>query len=619
MEAWCDQLGQRPLLWARWTDGVHPAYRKMAARVVTEDSVTLHDYAAHLRSSQAFAFNLFLPFREGNRAKLAECVSSFVGVPLSIERLQFEWVPPGPLLGELVGERPANDEPATAVDVVLWSRLPDGQRAAVLFEVKLSETGFTHCRGRTSRGNRRKDVCDSAQLFFDDPTACYLRRPRRKQRDRRYWEIFAASHGSVRNAFPGACSEGPCPFAFEAQQPMRNLAIARGIEQDGNSVVTRAWFALCAHDDNAEIAGHWDDWRAMLPDPAMAPALAASHIVRAGEAEGHVDWGRMDARSLWASGTLTSLLSPAYCRAPSKALRRALADGMLSPLLALQGRKLHGCELDVHLRAGDEVHVYCGLTRPVTVRYRPTGIRVFAAESYGRQACARPLFGQWRVDRADARAFAHALSTYLDGVEVAPRWTRGEGRVQSAWSRVVEPWIPFDREAVLAYPSTAERNAEREFEQVHRARQRIEEFRRSRGWAGLPRPGGEADQLAVGTDGALVIIELKDASKSGAYYAPLQLLQYVWEWDKAFTIVRQGLQSLVDARVELGLTPPAVPRIGRRIRALVGFGEDRRSREVRRRYDTVLDAVNAHLPPNIRNIETWAWNPATGRVGRCNA
>ena len=290
MEAWCDQVGQRPLLWPHWADGVHPAYRKLAKRVVAEDSVALHDYAAHLRSSQAFAFNLFLPFREGNRAELAGCVSRLVGVPLTIDRVQFEWVPPGPLLGELVGERPATDEPATAVDVVLWSRLPDGQRSAVLLEVKLSEPHFTPCSGRDSRGNRRKDVCNSARLFFDDPTTCYLRRPYRKQRDRRYWEIFAASHGSIRDAFPGASLEGPCPFAYEAQQPMRNLAIARGLEQDEDSVVTRAWFALCAHDDNAVIGKHWDDWRAMLPDPAMAPALAASDVVRAGEAEGHSDW-----------------------------------------------------------------------------------------------------------------------------------------------------------------------------------------------------------------------------------------------------------------------------------------------------------------------------------------
>ena len=65
---------------------------------------------------------------------------------------------------------------------------------------------------------------------------------------------------------------------------------AFSVEQDENSVVSRAWFALCPHDENAEIAEHWGDWWALLPDPAMTPVLAASDIMRAGEAEGHSDW-----------------------------------------------------------------------------------------------------------------------------------------------------------------------------------------------------------------------------------------------------------------------------------------------------------------------------------------
>ena len=77
---------------------------------------------------------------------------------------------------------------------------------------------------------------------------------------------------------------------LEAQQPMRNLEIARGTEHDGNSVVTRAWFALCVHDNNAAIARHWNDWRAILPAPAIAPIFPAPDVVRAGVAEGYVDW-----------------------------------------------------------------------------------------------------------------------------------------------------------------------------------------------------------------------------------------------------------------------------------------------------------------------------------------
>ena len=288
MEVWSDKSGQRPPMWRRWTEGIHPAYRKLASQVVVEDSVGLHEEAAHIRSSQAFAFNLFLPFREGSRARLSQRVSELVGTELRIDRVQFEWIPPGALLGELAGERPTEGEPATAVDVVLWSRLPDGHRAVVLVEVKLSEGGFTECNGRKSRGNRRKDVCGSARVFFDDPRACYLRRPWRKDRDRRYWEIFTASHGSVREAFPGADMEGACPFALDAQQPMRNLAIALGLEQDG--AVAKAWFVLCAHDDNPDVEARWQAWRAMLPDPALAPSLPATEIIRIGAAEGHEDW-----------------------------------------------------------------------------------------------------------------------------------------------------------------------------------------------------------------------------------------------------------------------------------------------------------------------------------------
>ena len=65
MEAWCDRAGRRPPNWNHWSDGLHPKLRDAAEQAVVADSVVLHDSAAHLRSSQAFAFNLFLPFRDG--------------------------------------------------------------------------------------------------------------------------------------------------------------------------------------------------------------------------------------------------------------------------------------------------------------------------------------------------------------------------------------------------------------------------------------------------------------------------------------------------------------------------------------------------------------------------
>ena len=282
--------GSRSRMWSHWSQGIHPDYRQLAEEVVRTDSVRLHRYAGHLRSSQVFALNLFLPFRKGSLSRLSNRLSEILGTRLSIEDVWFEWVPPGSLLGEIHGERPVGDEPATAVDVVLWSRLADGRRAVTLLEVKLSEPDFTHCNGRNSPANHRRDVCESATLFFENPKACYLRRPLRKRRDRRYWEIFAFEHGSLRAAFSGADLEGPCPFAESMQQPMRNLAIARGLEQDSKFAVSKAWFALCAHDDNQDAAEHWENWKRLLPDASMAPVLSASDVIRAGEDEGLVDW-----------------------------------------------------------------------------------------------------------------------------------------------------------------------------------------------------------------------------------------------------------------------------------------------------------------------------------------
>ena len=291
LEDWRREVdGKSDRMWKSWMDGIYPEYRQIAEEVVSADSVKLHQYAAHLRSSQVFAFNLFLPFREGNRARLSERVTEAIGTGISIDEVGFEWVPPGALLGEIDGDRPIGNEPATAVDVILRGRLWDGRRAAVLLEVKLSEPDFTHCGGRDSPGNDKKHICASAARFVENPNDCYLRRPQRRQRDRRYWEIFTSSHGSVLAAFPGVDTEGQCPFAYSMQQPMRNLAIARGLEQDQDIDVDQAWFGLCAHDENTNVAEHWEEWKSLLAESTLAPTIPSSEIVRVGEAAGLHDW-----------------------------------------------------------------------------------------------------------------------------------------------------------------------------------------------------------------------------------------------------------------------------------------------------------------------------------------
>ena len=301
-----------------------------------------------------------------------------------------------------------------------------------------------------------------------------------------------------------------------------------------------------------------------------------------------------------------------YPRSPSAELRALLMPGeFLAPLIDLNGRKFRGMELDVHFRAKDEVQVYCGLSRILAVRRLrgPDGYVVAKAHTtYAKQPCAKStgLLRRWRCGE---RGFSEATELYLNGVKVNPRFTEGEGAVQSRWSRVEEPWVPFDREAVLAYESREHREAVKQFPEVQAAREVIQAQARQMGWKkpqGGPR---KTDQLALDSDGRLVLLELKEASTNDdkVYYAPLQLLEYVWEWHAGLEAVRADLQELIDARVAVGLTPPGRAVLMGGIRAAVGFGADLRTPEVKRRYDIALDIANAHLPPGVVGIETWAF------------
>ena len=300
-----------------------------------------------------------------------------------------------------------------------------------------------------------------------------------------------------------------------------------------------------------------------------------------------------------------------YDRAPSEELRKLLKQGgFLAPVVGLNHREAASTKLDVHFRSRDVIHVYCGLIRILEIERQSGSVAVTAHRSYTKQPCARGLFGKWR---AEDPGFCEALDTYLRDVKVNPRHTKAEGAVQLRWSQVTEPWAPFDREAVLEYESASHREKATAFQEVEKARaelMNIYNAHRAEGqrrrWTEPSKSGRKIDQLAVDNEGGLVLIELKDASKRNAevYYAPFQLLHYIWEWHSALEAVRPDLQALICARASVGMMPCA-PQLNGRIRAVVGFGCDTRSNEVKRRYGEVLKVVNRHLPRGVATVETW--------------
>jgi hypothetical protein len=183
-----------------WTDGIFPALVSHAELFARDDGVRVHSHAAAVNSSMVFGFNLFLPFRVQDPAPLAALLSRATNLDLKVERIAFEYGPTE-ILAETRTDPPGSDEAWTSSDIGIEVRDSHGQRGMILIEVKLTEDGFSRCNGRTSSGNRHPEVCSSAQAFLAEPTACYLTRPLRARRDRRYWEIFTAAHGSVTSAF----------------------------------------------------------------------------------------------------------------------------------------------------------------------------------------------------------------------------------------------------------------------------------------------------------------------------------------------------------------------------------------------------------------------------------
>ena len=232
-------------------------------------------------------------------------------------------------------------------------------------------------------------------------------------------------------------------------------------------------------------------------------------------------------------------------------------------------------------------------------------VAVSAHPAYRRQDCGTNLFGRWNPVRPEQ--FNRALDGYLDNVAVGRSKVTAEGAVQCLWSRVTEPWVCFDREAVLGYPSPGPQPDADASGQLDSAKDDLRSLAAREGWGDVPQVGNKLDRLGVDPDGHLVLLELKNSGVGPAsvFYSPYQLLHYVWEWHSALETVRPQLQALIDTRVELGLTPPPVPRLTGGIGPAMGFGADRRSSEVKRRYGEVLRIVNRHLPPGVSPIETW--------------
>lgn len=293
-------------------------------------------------------------------------------------------------------------------------------------------------------------------------------------------------------------------------------------------------------------------------------------------------------------------VSRRYDRAPSPEFRE-LSRGILAPLLL--PRRVAGLPLDAQFREGDHLGVYCGMASLVDASRAGGRVRISAHATYSAE---HPTF--FRDWAADETGFAAALDRYLGSVLISPRFIAREGTVHAAWASLRDPWMLLDREAEIGYASDDHAAAARAFPEVAAARDDVRAIPQGqKPWAQLKEhaPSG-LDQLAVDPGGRLVLLELKDASAGDVYVAPLQILQYAHEWSAAFGDLIGSLRALRTARIEVGLSPPNIPELRDSIRPVIGFGEDTRSPEVRRRFREVLKIANRHRPPDASEIEVWS-------------
>ena len=219
-----------------------------------------HQWAHHVRSSQAFAVNLFAPLSPEAVATLLGSV--FATEMTSAEPPTFEYSDP---LDEL-RESAAPHGHRTQVDVFLTGQSTEGP-VTLLVEAKLSETDFGWCSAATNVNNDRPDVCATSGPFGHDPAGCFQLRNFDGPVRRRY-DDYVEPWSDV-SVHPG------CWFRRSASQPMRSVALAEVLRRRHGG---RVAVALCAPAEHRAIWTRWDAVRRFFDEDTLVD-LPAEHVL----------------------------------------------------------------------------------------------------------------------------------------------------------------------------------------------------------------------------------------------------------------------------------------------------------------------------------------------------
>ncbi|MDQ3177738.1 MAG: hypothetical protein M3Q72_09365 [Actinomycetota bacterium] len=235
------------VFWPNATDGLEPAAALVHERLVADGLA--HHMVGHVRSSQAFALNLFAPLDENGRRGVAAALgvdAAAVSEPL------FEWSDPEDQLRERTHASPH----ATQVDVRFDCVAASGARFACLIEVKLSEPDFNPCSAWLSPNNDSLDVCATSGPFGNDTGACFQLR----NHDREHRRTYDTALGTL--VVDDAGGTSGCWFRFGGNQVMRNVALGRSLIERG--AADEVVVALCAPNGHRAVWRRWAEAKQRL-------------------------------------------------------------------------------------------------------------------------------------------------------------------------------------------------------------------------------------------------------------------------------------------------------------------------------------------------------------------
>jgi len=254
-------------MYADFSENLFPLIKYGVLQYIYETGMPLHDYINHVRSSQAFALNLFFyPLTQKPKELL-----KFFGKKLKtnlkeITRFEFEYSPEENFLGEWKSDNNRPEEYVTAVDVRIDMKDEDNEEITILVEVKFTEECFTECGGYNSGANtgEYRKACVESSLLIDDYSLCYLNGKKLK---RKYFDV----NFNVKNNFYEKYFVDSCPF-IKLHQCLRYHSLTEKIKN-------KSYFCLVYHDGNKEIKSEWDKYYEMCKNKEKLLLVNAFDIV----------------------------------------------------------------------------------------------------------------------------------------------------------------------------------------------------------------------------------------------------------------------------------------------------------------------------------------------------